>query len=388
MRETRSEPGPPATAPRPRGAAAWRRLWWAWALPVLAALVGGCPPNEEKPIEVRIPDMSDQGVGLTPAQVLDAAKEEGELWWYTSVPDEAADRFLGEFQKQYPFITAHYRRAGTFDMVDQLQQELESGDVRTDVLHVLDVGVFISLRRQGELLRYTPPEARAIAPELTEPDYWWALRNVAVCMAYNPRKLPANQAPKTWEDLLRPSLKGRIAIKDAASAGSAYAEYFFLRQRYGSRFWEDLAKNEPTICKSAQEVMTKLLAANSPICVAGEMVSYQVYTYEHVEKQPVVGVWPEEGVPMVVAPVAILAKAPHPNAAKLFVSYALSQKGQAIFQDLVGSYSVRKDVQPRSGERPLSDITQLTLENGWDEYLEKQSELRAEFNKFFHPGLE
>jgi len=357
-------------------------------LPLLAVVAAGCPPREDKPIEVRITGPGDRGVELTPQEVLAAAKTEGELWWCTSVPDKAADRFLAAFQKEYPFINAHYWRAGTFDVVNKVERELESGDVRTDVLHVLDVGVFLSLKRQGELLRYEPLEARAVAPELTDPGYWWGLRNVAICMAYNPRKLPPSQAPKTWQDLLRPELNGRIAIKDATSAGSAYAEYFFLRQLYGSRFWEQLAGNQPTICKSAQEVMTKLLAANSPICVAGEMVSYQVYTYERLEKQPVVGIWPTEGVPMIVAPVAILARAPHPNAAKLFVNFALSQRGQAVFQDLVGSYSVRDDVPPRAGEKALSQIRQLTPEDGWDEYLEKQPELRAEFNKFFHPGLE
>ncbi len=358
------------------------------AVPMLVACLAGCPPREEEPIVVRVTDQGDRGAELTPQQVLQAAKAEGELWWYTSVPAEAADRFLDAFQAQYPFINAHYTRASTFDIIDRVTREIGSGEVRADVLHVLDVGVFIELKRKGELLRYRPAEARQIAPELTDPGNWWGLRTVAVCMAYNPQKLRPDEAPKTWQDLLGPKLRGRIAIKDAAATGSAYAEYFFLSRLYGSQFWRRLADQEPTICKAADEVMTDLLADNSPICVAGEMMSYKIHEYAHQKKESVAGIWPEEGVPMVVAPVAILARGTHPNAARLFVSFALSKKGQTRFRDLVGSYSVRDDVAPRPGEKPLSEISQLTLDDGWDEYLDKQSALRAEFNTFFHPSLE
>jgi iron(III) transport system substrate-binding protein len=348
-----------------------------------AALLAGCPNgNNDEPIKVVVPDGKDQGASPTPAEIEKGARVEGQLNWYTSLPDRDAKAFVDAFRRKYQFIDARVRRSSTFDTISQVNDEIDAGEVKADVVHVLDVGVFIELRRRGELMRYALPEESAIDDRFREPGYWWAMRLVAIGMAYNTKTLPADRAPRTWEDLLRPEFQGKIGFKDASTAGSAYAEYFLPRERLGTLFWERVARQKPQIFRSADDVTAALL--DGRILVAGEMAGYAMVGARE-EGKPIVGVFPKEGVPFIPGPVAILARARHQNAARLFVDYALSREGQALFRDLGNAYSARKDVAPLKGQPPLNQLDLRTPTGGWEEYLQKQSALRTEFEKLFRP---
>jgi iron(III) transport system substrate-binding protein len=354
---------------------------------LLAALMlTGCPRNgDQGPVRIVVSDDNGPAQPMDREAIIKAARVEGEMTWYTSAPDKAADGFLGAFREEYPFIRTHLRRSSTFDTISKINAEIDSGTVRADCVHVLDVGVFIELRQRGELLPYTSPEESAIDEKFRESSYWWAMRLVAIAMAYNSDTVPPGQAPDTWEDLLRPQFKGKIGFKDAVTAGTAYAQYFLLREKYGRAFWERMARQDPKISRSADEVMDALLSGE--ILVAGEMAGYKILAAQE-EPGPIVGVWPAEGVPFIPGPVAILARSGHPNAAKLFVDFALSKEGQERFRDLVRAYSARVDVSPLEGQPPLKSLNLLTPTGGWSDYLEKQNSLRAEFEELFRPGSE
>jgi iron(III) transport system substrate-binding protein len=349
-------------------------------------LLAGCPPRDDQgPVRIVVSDDNGPAGEMTRDEIIKAAKVEGELTWYTSAPDEAATAFLDAFTEEYPFIRTHLRRSSTFDTIKKINAEIDSGAVRADCVHVLDVGVFIELRQRGELLPYSSPEESAIDDKFREPGYWWAMRLVAIAMAYNSETMLASRAPTTWEDMLQPEFKGKIGFKDAVTAGTAYAQYFLLREKFGKAFWERMALQGPTISRSASDVMGALLSGD--ILVAGEMAGYKIQEAEEA-RQPIVGVWPEDGVPFIPGPVAILARSGHPNAAKLFVDFALSKAGQERFRDLVRAYSARSDVGPLENQPPLDSLNLLTPTGGWTDYLQKQDPLRAEFEELFRPESE
>src|SRR5262249_59310619 len=77
-------------------------------------------------------------------------------------------------------------------------------------------------------------------------------------------------------------------------------------------------------------------------------------------KAGMVGIYPTEGMPLALAPIAILKSAPHPNAAKLFIDFTLSKEGNTLLaHDIFGVYSYRQDVPPPEGQRPLADAKPL-----------------------------
>ncbi len=353
------------------------------ALPILLA---GCIENDDdSPIIVVSDGKGTEAGPKSREEIIRIAKEYNELVWYTSAPEKAAKEFLAAFKQEYPFIVPRLERSNTFDTISRIGDEITNENVKADVVHVLDVGAFIKLELEGELRMYRSPEGSSIREGFRSPGFWWAMRLVAIGMAYNSEVLTPEQAPRTWTDLLDPRYQGRLGFKDAATGGSAYAQYYLLRERLGTLFWERMAEQRVGIHRSEQELKEGLI--DEGIDVAGQMVGYKILDAKN-KGEPIVGVWPEEGVPLIPGPIAILARAPHPEASMLFIDFALSKKGQERFQDLLGAYSSRADVEPLPGQPPLESLQLLTPTTGWDDYLENQRELRAEFEDLFRGGGE
>lgn len=353
----------------------------ALATLLLACLtLTGCPgpaPNDE--IRVKV---SDSGGGkadtLSESDVYKLAKFEGQLNWYTSITEDQANSFIRLFETRYPGVRVNLKREPTFSLVDRIRGEINNGALQADVLHVLDPAIFVQLRTNGELLIYDPPAASAVAADYKDPGYWTAARLISVAMAYDSRKVSQTRAPKAWSDLLNTHWKDKIGVKDAQTAGSAYAMYYFLREQYGVAYWQQLAALRPRLYKTGAALLKGL--RDGEIEVAAGVMEADLAANA---SGPVKKVWPSDGVPLIPGPIGILSRAPHPDAAKLFVNFTLSPEGQKALRDLRGAYPSRSDIPPPQGWPALSSLRLLRPDNGWGEYLEKQSKLRTEYLQLF-----
>lgn len=361
------------------------RIAWAVSAALFAlalAVLPGCRQSSSgEEIKVKITDEGGGEAAQTPSQedLLRLARSEGELTWFTSISASEAGAFIKRFEARYPGIAVRLVRGSTFDLVDRIQREIDQGEPQADVLHVLDPAIFVQLRERGELALYEAPPAAAIPPAYKDPGYWTAARLVTIGLAYDASKTGTN-APKSWSTLLSSRWRGKLGLKDAQSAGSAYAQYYFLREKYGVSYWEKMAGLGPRIYKTEDDLLKALQTGE--IQVAAGII---------VRKLGAAGgkghlrtIFPNDGVPLVPGPVAILSRAPHPNAAKLFVNYTLSADGQAALRDLLGAYSARPDVQAPHGWPALNSLPLLRPDSGWDEYLSKQGQLREEYTRLFH----
>ena len=375
-----------------RGQVAFRDARRPFALiSVIAAfLVGvtlltGCPPPGDTDIRVTVTTDGEAARDLTREELIALARREAEFWWYTSLPEQQAQEYLDRFERVYPFISTTLVRGSTFDIVRRIDRELARGEVRADSVHVLDPAVFDDLRRRGELYAHASEYARHFPPEYQEPGLWAAMRAVTICMAYDTRRLPADEAPSTWLDLLDPKWHGRIGLKDAQTGGSAYSEYYLLREEYGLHFWRQIVGQRPQLFRSSADTLRALTSGQ--IDVAGGILGYSVYG-AIAEGMPVTAVWPEDGVPMTVGPLAVLSRAPHPHAALLFMNWALSQEGQEAIVEISGVYSLRDDVDPPPGRPQLSELNILAQQGSWTEYRTRQDRLQTEYSRLFHPESE
>ncbi len=355
----------------------------ALAAALALLITSGCPPQEERPIRVSVNSTNGNGQ-RSPAEVLELAKAEGELFWYTSLPEADAEAILAQFRVKYPFIRTHLVRGGSFTIAEQVANQIASGRVQADVLHLLDPATFVQLRDQRALLYYDSPEARYIPSQYKDLGYWVALRAVTLGLAYDPRRLRGDQVPKGWEDLLRPAFQGRIGLKDAETAGAAYALLFLLRERYGTIYWQRLAAQKPRIFKTVAQMEEALLQGQIEIA-AGDVKERPA---QEAGAKGLAVVWPTEGVPMMVGPIAILAAAAHPNCARLFVDYALSAEGQRLLVKQLGDYSLRPDLPAPAGRPPLVQMRLLLPTAGWADYAAKRELLRKEFSDLMGTGGE
>jgi iron(III) transport system substrate-binding protein len=209
------------------------------------------------------------------------------------------------------------------------------------------------MARKGQLQPYHSAELAAFPDNAHGGDLWTSARLVGVIMAYNRNFLSADKAPKSWVDLLRPEFKGRKLIIQDAAAGTAFNQMYMLERRLGTDFMKRWGAQQPMVVATAAQLIDLL---NRGEALVGATVDhYRAFEPEAI-KSGIIGVYPTEGMPVTLVPVAILKDAPHPNAARLFIDFTLSRAGNTLLaHDVFNVYSSRPDVPAPDGQLPFAD---------------------------------
>jgi iron(III) transport system substrate-binding protein len=295
--------------------------------------------------------------------IVRGAKAEGKMALATSVSAANFPQFLDAFTRLYPFIEVKsgYYSAPTGRLLARVDAEIAADALYFDVLHIASVAAFITYSRKGLLLGYASPELAGHMAGSYGRDQWATARVVGVIMAYNKNVLPPDKAPRAWADLLKPEFKGRKLVIQDSAAGTTFNQMYVFEQEFGPDFLKKLAAQEPIIVSTAVQLID--LLARGEALVGATVDHYRAFEAPAV-KAGIVPVYPTEGMPIAAVPIAIFKKAPHPNAAKLFVDFALSMEGQKLLcLDIFGTYSTRTDLPPPTGQPPLAETKPLRPKN-------------------------
>ena len=170
--------------------------------------------------------------------------------------------------------------------------------------------------------------------------YWTAYYVNPYVLGYNTKMVKKDEVPKTYEELLEPKWKGKkISIDD-----SAYGLLAGLIHAWGKEkavgYFKKLAAQEPVVMRGNTNRVQLAMAGEYPLIIA-----YAPTIQRETSKGHPMDWVPLEPVPVQVNPMMLAAKAPHPNAGKLFIDFLLSKAGQKM---LVGfrRIPVREDVEP------------------------------------------
>ncbi len=189
--------------------------------------------------------------------------------------------------------------------------------------------------------------------------------------------MKADEAPKVWKDLLDPKWRNAISVKQATS-GMQFAEWYVLRQDFGDDFWKDFAKQRPKGFDARAQLFDRLAKGDDKVCGLAEYAGYYLYKQKNA---PIAFVAPPTGLPVTPTCAGVVDRAPHPEAAKLFIDWLLSPRGQAVTQD--NPYllypSVRKDAPPMPGGQHLSDFHLIWPKN-MDDYLASHDTFVKQWN--------
>ncbi len=313
-----------------------------------------------------------------PEIVVNSTPTSGSLTWYTSIPQSHADRIANAFRIKTG-IDVKIVRSSTFVIRERLMSEIENNATKADVVTIADIGTFIELKNRGHLMEYGSRHYNKFPEEYKETNYWTVFAGFGICMAYDERRI--DTPPKHWTDLLNERWKGRIGLEDINTAGSQYGQYYMLREKLGVKFWKKLLSiQKPKIYYRTEALANALLEGE--IDIAGQFSIHTVYDYGVKRKTSIKGIYPKEGIPFIVNPVAIVKQTACLKEAIEFFDFLLSGKGQKLMQRLNYKYSMRGDMAPLYGIPSLTDLNILRPENG-AEYAAKRSEYIREFNSFF-----
>jgi iron(III) transport system substrate-binding protein len=284
--------------------------------------------------------------GLAAAQsapdpkLVEGAKKEGQLVYYTTMTLDQSKATVDQFEKKYPFIKVTLFRTGGGPLLNKILTESRGGRHDWDV--VVGRGEMVLPLVQRKLLAsYRTPEAKAIDEKLVDKEGFWTAYYVnSYVLGWNTNVVRRQDVPKTYEALLNPKWKGGLISLDT----EAYGMLEGLKGVWGKEktldYFRKLAAQDPVLKRGNTERVQ--------LAVAGEyalIIAYNQTIQRMTSKGAPIDWLPIEPVVTQVNPVMIGAKAPHPNAARLFNDYVLSKEGQEQLRGFQ-RIPVRKDVEP------------------------------------------
>jgi iron(III) transport system substrate-binding protein len=283
--------------------------------------------------------LSPARAGSNP-KIVEAAKKEGAMSYYTTMTLSQSKKVVDAFQKKYPFITPELFRGGGDEVLNRIQNEARGGLNAWDVVSTRGDSV-LTLRDAKLITSYRSPESKFISKDMVDDEgYWTAYYVNPYVLGYNTKLVKKDEVPKTYEALLDPKWKGRkISIDD-----SAYGLLAGLIHAWGKEkavdYFKKLAAQEPVVMRGNTNRVQLAMAGEYPLIIA-----YAPTIQRETSKGHPMDWVPLEPVAVQVNPMMLAARAPHPNAGKLFIDFLLSKEGQKM---LVGfrRIPVREDVEP------------------------------------------
>jgi iron(III) transport system substrate-binding protein len=293
---------------------------------------------------------------VTP-QLIEAATKEGKIVYYTAIDVKVAQALAKNFEKKYPGITVQVERTGSERIFQRLSQERASNIFTADVLDSTDQAQFLTWKKQGILEPYIPAELLKWPPSERDPDGAYAsVRFTLIPIAYNTDMVKPEEAPKSFADLLDPKWTGKMVKAHPSYSGAIVTSTYQTVQAIGWTYFEKLGKQKVLQVQSSTEPPKKLAIGERAVAADG-------LEYVHIQLiesgAPIAIVYPSEGTPFVPSCQAIVKNAPHPNAARLFISYMFSRENQQYLVDAAGLRSFHPDVKDKPGRTPLSKIKLL-----------------------------
>lgn len=274
-------------------------------------------------------------------KIVDGAKREGRLVLYTGMDTEEANLYTNEFSKKYPFIKSDIFRSNGEKVQARFLVEHRANVHNADIFQTSIIQVY-QLKNSGLLAKYVSEEAAAYADGFKDPQgHWTAFYQIPYVIGYNTRLVAPKDAPASYEDLLQPRWKGLVGLET-----EEYQWFYHLIQIIGRdkgiAFMKKFAGQDLQMRKG-HTLLAQLVAA-------GEMALATVVYSNRIERMKASGApvdWVRFKGPTITAinAIAIPAKAPHPNAARLFVDFVLSKEGQNLLRGL-RRIPARADVLP------------------------------------------
>lgn len=306
------------------------------------------------------------------AALIEGAKKEGRLIWYTSTNVTESKPLLDDFTKLYPFVTGDIFRASGEKTLNRIVTESRAGRWDFDIITVSEVDALQDARL---LAPYRSPEAKNFIQEFKDPQgYWTAVYVNYMTIGYNPKLVIEKDAPKQWEDLLDPKWKGKISIDQ-----EEYTWYATLTKAWGKektlKYMRALAKQEIQWRKGHTLIAQLMAAGEFPVSI--------VYAHraEGMKLRGAPVEWVNTVNPIVVTlnSAGLSPKPAHPNTAKLFIDFLLSKPAQQRIRSL-NRIPARADVEPLS---PRMEQSKLKLKTTPSETGAEFKQTIKEFREIF-----
>src|SRR3954469_2697499 len=237
---------------------------------------------------------------VTPALIA-AAQKEGKLAFYTAMDLPVAEKFAKAFEAKYSGIAVRVERSGAERVFQRIGQEMTSNIHAVDVVNTADGAHVIVWKRNGWLAAYVPEGvAQHFPAQYHDPDGTSALTRVWLSsLGYNTTLVKAEDAPKSFVDLLDPKWAGKMVKGHPAYSGTIMTATFQIARDLGWGYLERLAKLKIMQVQSSTDPPKKLALGERAVMADGN--DYNLLQLMDAGR-PVAPIYPTEGTPTISGP--------------------------------------------------------------------------------------
>jgi iron(III) transport system substrate-binding protein len=296
------------------------------------------------------------------AATVRAAEDEGRLVIYSTTDAGVVQPLLNDFQVLYPRVAVEYEDLTSTELHHRFVAETQLGRDTADVLWSSAMDLQVSLVEQGYALTYASPESTSLPEWARLRDQAWATTFEPIVMAYNKKLVP--RPPRTHTELavlLKQTalFKGKVITYDVEKSGLGFL-LAAQDARAAPAFWdlaEAMGRAEVRFASTTSAMLGQV--ANGRAAIAYNVLG--AYTLAQARRNPEIGVVFPSDHTLVLSRLQLIARrAQRPNAARLWLDYTLSQRGQTLIARQ-GLYAMRADVKGEATAAQLSQQLGSTL---------------------------
>ena len=293
------------------------------------------------------------------ADTVAAAKKEGKVVVYSTTDTAAATSLINDFKALYPGISVEYNDMNSTELYNRFISERAAGGGSADVLWSSSMDLQVKLVSEGSAMAYDSPEI----PQLPAWSVWknqaYGTTYEPIAIVYNKRLLSGDEVPQSHADMLRvftqkaDKLKGKVTTYDIEKSGVGFM--LITQDSHHNPKFNDFARALGSVgprFQSSSGTMMERISSGENLLGFNIFSSYALL---RAKKDPGIGVVYPKDYTMVMSRVTFVSKtARNPNAAKLWLDYVLSKRGQTIIANQAELGSIRADVE---GDQTLSGLT-------------------------------
>ncbi len=296
-------------------------------------------------------DVDDCGIENS---VIDAAKEEGEVVYFSPAADDQLQETANRFKDAYG-INVSANRQPTGDLIQQVDTALEAGSVPADVVSLSEPSGFITWTEEGVVKQFDIPNVDDIIDGLHDPArYSYPTTFLVFGIMYNEANTDAADLPTSWAEFPEQVGDHVTAWGNPGSSGSALANWYGIESELGTEYLDGFTDKENLVTDSSLTLNQLVLTGEADFAVPG--IESEILRAAGTG-EPLRIVYPEDFVPVVTGEIGILADSPHPNAALVFAQWMMCSASQ----DQTHTNGYRPALSTSPVPEGVPDLAELTL---------------------------
>ncbi len=278
--------------------------------------------------------LSTSAAQAADAVLIEAAKKEGEVVWYTTqIINPLVVNLAADFKSKYG-VTLNYVRANSTELSLRIVNEARAGNLQADVY---DGTTSAEIFKSEKLaLQWVPDVAKSFPRDYVDPEGYWVATNYYInTAAFNTDLVQPGTEPTTWDALLDPKYRGQMVWGNSASVSAAAGFIGTVLKQLGDdrgmAYLRRIAGQKPASIGAAARVVIDQ-------AISGEYkVALQIFP-EHADQDsgkgaPIKWIAMQPTMSAIVSTTGVLANSPHPNAGKLLLDYLVSADGQRFYRE-------------------------------------------------------